>query len=347
MTTIDLKPMKMTDLSLTSAEQYLSNPDWVLEQKMDGARALIHAEVDRQNGGYAFRWLASGGGPMKFAAAVMHLPVIEAELTRVLARQRVLEAWIDGELMPDDGTLRVFDLPYLFVSAGDPEANDFEVCTPANVYAYRLQTRNELFSKIFLERISTVRTAMRESEKRTMWAQINDAGVEGGMLKHLGGEYEGGVRTKTQLKLKLVKSADVVVTKTERKFDHKGMVTHGSADLAIAIDPRTDPKPWASEVTGKRISNDDRAKMLSGTKSMMARAMAFSYVPRKLLPIGAASLIGKDLTIEEGDVVEVNYLYWTGDALVQPRIMRKRLAEEKLADHCTIDQLPVYTKRMV
>lgn len=339
----DLKPMKMTDLAITSAEKYLVDPDWVLEQKMDGARALIHVE-NQGDDVFTFQWFASGGGPMKFAAALLHLEALEAELTAMLSVRNVAEAWLDGELMPDDGTLRLFDLPYLRIRS---DQSQHVLCDPNKVYAYRRGMRDGLFADHTSVRVVPVRTAFSVEEKRDLWEEINTAGVEGGMLKNLGSPYESGVRTKNQLKLKLVKTADVVVTSAERKFDHKGMVTHGSAGIAVRIHPSEDPKPYRSAVTGKRISSDERDRMFAGSKTMQARALAFEPEPRSFLPIGAASLIGKDLTIKVGSVVEVNYLFFTGDAIVQPRIMRKRLPEEKTPEDCWIDQLPVYSKRMV
>lgn len=64
----------------------------------------------------------------------------------------------------------------------------------------------------------------------------------------------------------------------------------------------------------------------------------------ELRQVGGASLIGKG-RIVPGDVVEVNYLYWTGTRLYQPRIMRKRA--DKWALDCKIEQLPEYSRDTV
>lgn len=67
----------------------------------------------------------------------------------------------------------------------------------------------------------------------------------------------------------------------------------------------------------------------------------------------SASLIGKDLTIETGDVVEVAYLYREpGGGLVQPRIIRKRWDAktgegDKYPSDCTYDQFPEYSRDVV
>lgn len=336
MTVPAMKPMKMTDIPITDVEKYLSDPAWVLEQKMDGARALVSWAPEE-----GFTWQASGGGPLKFAAAVQHLPEIEKELLELFEANSVEAAILDGELMTEEGELRIFDVPFL-VRPDVPNA------IPMHPYNYRRVLRDSLFGEFYGLRVHPVVTAIGENAKREFWQRINAAGVEGGMLKHVDGIYEPGVRTKSQLKLKLVKTADVIVTSVERKFDHKGMVTHGSADLALHIRPEQDPKPYLNPVTGRRISVDDWVKLTqSEKKSDIAKATGYRMEPRTRLKVGAASLIGKDLTIDVGDVVEVAYLYWGGDALVQPRILRKRLPEEKLSSDCDMDQVPTYSRAEV
>lgn len=337
---IDLKPMKMTDVSVTTADQYIADDAWVMEQKHDGARALVswHWEDPEDMAGI-FSWQASGGGPLKFAAAVQHIAAIEEEL-RILFNTNNVEAIIlDGELMIEEGKLRIFDMPYAVFM------DDVLAIEPSDPFYMRRDQLDELFTfEHPSARAYPVTQAVDTDAKRLLWERINAAGVEGAMVKRQDAPYEGGVRTKSQLKLKLVKTADVIVTSVERRFDHKGMVTHGSANLAINIRPEQDPAPWRSVVTGKRLTEAAREVLVNGTKAQYARALAHEFDPRKRLPIGAASLIGKDLTIDVGDVVEVNYLYWTGDALVQPRIVRKRTPEEKPADDCWLDQLPVYSR---
>lgn len=61
--------------------------------------------------------------------------------------------------------------------------------------------------------------------------------------------------------------------------------------------------------------------------------------------ISRASMIGKDPTIQVGDVVEVDYLAWTGASLLQPRIIRKRY--DKYPNDCTADQFAPYSRKAV
>ena len=330
---IDLKPMKMTDVSVTTAEQYITDPQFVMEQKMDGARALVSWTEDA-----GFTWQASGGGPLKFSAAVQHIEALEEELSALFNLNDIERIILDGELMVEEGEFRIFDLPYL---ALDPER---VTVLPGDAFAHRRNSLLELF-ETGGGKAAPVAQAASEEAKREMWRAINAAGVEGAMVKHLDAPYESGVRTKSQLKLKLVKSADVIVTKVERRFDHKGMVTHGSADLAVMILPSQDPKPWRHDVTGARLSSDAINELIAkGDSRSLKKAAQFSIQPRELLPVGAASLIGKELTIAEKSIVEVNYLYWTGDALVQPRIVRERTLDEKKHEECNLEQLPEYSR---
>lgn len=61
--------------------------------------------------------------------------------------------------------------------------------------------------------------------------------------------------------------------------------------------------------------------------------------------VANASMIGKDPTIRPGDVVEVNYLNWTGTSLIQPRIVRKRA--DKNPEDCTIEQFSTYSREAI
>ena len=330
-----LKPMKMTDVPVSSAETYINDNDWVLEQKMDGARALIIWTYDS-----GFRWLASGGGPLKFAAAAQHMAAIESSLKQLFYDNDIMAIALDGELVVESGTYYVFDMPFL-------DSESASRVLPENPYAYRREELEDLMQMMTFDNVQVVLSVGQVDQKRRLWEDIQAANVEGAMVKHRSAPYESGVRSKQQLKLKLVKSADVIVTSVERKFDHKGMVTHGSADLALRIKPEQDPRPWLHPVTERRISDAEREKLLAGTKAQYAKAIGYQWSPRGRLSVGAASLIGKDLTIDVGDVVEVHYLYWGGDALVQPRIVRKRLSEEKPADDCWLDQIPAYSREAV
>lgn len=152
--------------------------------------------------------------------------------------------------------------------------------------------------------VYVVPSAQTEYEKATLWERANREGVEGVMIKHVDGTYEPGNRTKNGLKAKFVKTADVVVTSVNRP-DAK----HGSCTFAIAV-------PDGSDQDGP-------------------------FTTMRMQGVGGCSLIGKP-HVEVGDVIEVAYLYWTGDSLYQPRMLRVRT--DKAAHECGLDQLPAYSR---
>lgn len=333
-TLIPIKPMKLVDVAVTSAEDYLADPDWVLEQKHDGARAMTVIQHLPETDEYTFEWLASGGGPLKFAAAVQHFKALEAELLKRLSGTGLIQAILDGELMIEEGEYRLFDAPLIVRQTEQGLARSSDPDMP---YWARRNALYRLLTDEFPVTLSQI--AVEEDDKRELWQKINDAGVEGAVAKHRDSRYVYGTRSTEQVKLKLVKTADVIVTGIEN-WTHRT----GSAALAVTIDPEDDPKPWRNG-SRKRISGAERDQMLAGTKSMQRRAFEFELVPRALLPIGNASLIGKDRAIEVGSVVEIDYLYWTGDAVIQPRITRLRRPEEKQQHECRLSQFPEYSRK--
>jgi ATP-dependent DNA ligase len=63
-----------------------------------------------------------------------------------------------------------------------------------------------------------------------------------------------------------------------------------------------------------------------------------------LVKVGATSLIGKPVVVP-GDVIECTILYWTGESLYQPRMMRVR--DDKPARDCTFEQFKPYSRMVV
>ena len=59
------------------------------------------------------------------------------------------------------------------------------------------------------------------------------------------------------------------------------------------------------------------------------------------IKVGRCSLIGKP-EVEVGSVITVKYLYWTGSAVVQPRMVWLR--HDKAPEECTVDQFAAYSK---
>lgn len=335
-----MKPMKLTDVGI-DVEPYITNPDWIMQQKHDGARMVVIYETTPgvpDSGELTF--LNGAGGEMSFSAAKLKLPALVGELGAFAYQHNLTSFTLDGELIIEDGVYHVFDIIAATSIYGGI------IVTPQHVLAARLGfLENYLGDQFTL--LKPAVTARSTEAKRALWAAVNEAAVEGAISKHLGSLWIDGVtknyRTKDWVKHKLVKTADVVVTSVERTFKADGVtLSHGKAELAVPIALTEDPEPYVN-AKGKRMSIEDHAAF--GRLAGAARQGEFGYVPRSLLPVGNASLIGKELTIDIGSVVEVNYLYWTGTAMIQPRIVRQRF--DKPVEACDLAQFPAYTRAVV
>ena len=319
-----MKPMKLTDVGIEPAtlERLFTDPEYVMQQKHDGARMVTGWD------GKTLFFTNDGVSPIKFSAAKLRLPALEDQLRPFLMAQGAAVAVFDGELIIETGQYIVFDLVSLSFSDGT------RVVSSGDPLSLRLAAL-ESFLEGELELVFPTPTAYTEEAKRVMWLNINLANVEGAVSKWLPSLYYPGTRTKEWVKHKLVKTADVVVTEVSRTFKPNGVVETGSAELAVKIEfdhtPWTDGKRWISGLERDAFPEKKRE--------------TFTMQPRAWLPIGSASLIGKDLTIDVGDVVEIAYLYWTGEAPIQPRIMRKR--DDKLAVDCDLGQFPEYSRAVV
>lgn len=320
MTVPALKPMKVSHAADEVVSVLLEDPRWVLEQKMDGARALAVVTFPA-DGPAQVEWLSSSGGPLKFAAAVQHLANIENDLIMPLQVGAVDEVILDGEIIVSTGEFHLFDMPHLV-------ADSHTRVTPEHTYGWRRQMLAELFDGWdHSGAIRQVASAGTSHDKQALWAAIQAQGAEGAILKHVDGTYRSGIRTKEQVKAKLVKTADLVVLSANRTFKDNGVVHTGSAGLGVYVTPE-----YVQDNPGKYT----------------IPAGGDLHEGPFILPIVSASLIGKDLTIAQGDVVEVAYLYRDAKGgLIQPRILRKRLAEEKRPEDCTLEQFPTYSRATV
>ena len=328
--TTSIKPMKLTDVGPEAAYGYITNNHWIMQQKLDGARVMVHCNL--VDGQWQFLWTNDGVKPIAFSAAKLKIPTIELEMVQILKDSILTGAVFDGELLIEEGIYWIFDIVESTVYGQD--SSDF-VISPSLPLHRRLRYLGRLIES---EHVRQSPIAITYDEKADLWDLINETGVEGAVSKLNTSTYEGGTRSKDWVKHKLVKTADVVVTGVTRIFDHKEMVTHGSAELAVPIKPTDDPAPWVN-AKGRRLSHEAYEELQPSKRA------AFGYVTRLLLPIGSASLIGKETSINVGSVVEIDYLYWTGSAPVQPRIMRQRW--DKNPEECDFSQFPQYTRRVL
>lgn len=96
-----------------------------------------------------------------------------------------------------------------------------------------------------------------------------------------------------------------------------------------------------------KLKNTHTAELvvMSLSESPLSAGLGIIHSNGDGVTISRASMIGKDPSIRVGDVVEVNYLAWTGASLLQPRIIRKRYDKDALA--CTMSQFAPYSREAV
>lgn len=303
--------MKLTDVGCDDliVEKYIRDDKWVMQQKFDGTRIIMIWNVDTEE----FVWANDGVKPVSHAAAKLKLPALEEAIAPILRRLKsdgqiaCKEFCLDGELLIRTGEYVVWDLLQDIEEAAE---ND-----PFQTWEFRHMNLRALFEEsigLTHELLKMSPTAYSAEEKLLMWSRIKMAGVEGAVSKHVASRWVPGSRTREWVKHKLVKSADLVVMDTRRVFkEGTQVVKEGSATLGYYEHGDGPENP-----------------------------------PTALVKLCGASLIGKDLTIDNGDVVEIEYLYLEpGGSPVQPRITRKR--HDKAAVDCDLLQFPEYSRKVL
>lgn len=192
--------MKYIEAPASTIEEYLVDDRWSLSQKLDGARCLVHVERD---GSIDFRTVADR--PLRFAAAAQWLGRIRPMFARLTG-----PLVVDGELMIETGEFWAFDLPYA------PGLN----VTPASPYFERKIALGSL-------EIPQVPVAFVEEAKRDLWDRVMAQGSEGVIARRLSGPYEIGRRVDHVRKIKMVKTADVVVTWIDKPDHRTGSIAFG------------------------------------------------------------------------------------------------------------------------
>ena len=133
--------------------------------------------------------------------------------------------------------------------------------------------------------------------------------------------------------------------RTARTFESKRALMDACADregvVAKRLDGRYEPGVRVDHV--RKFKNVHRAEavVMSTSTSPLSAGLGV-WTEDGPRTISRASLIGKDPMIAPGDVVEVEYLAWTGASLLQPRIVRRR--PDKTAEDCTLGQFRAYSR---
>lgn len=203
--------MKYVEAPVRSASTFIESEDWVMSQKLDGTRIMAHVTRD-DDAPLRIEFLGAGGGPVKFAAARQHFTRLRARLEQMDLPTCV----IDGELLLD-GSYWAFDLPYMRGVTGPDEP------------FYRR------FQHLLDAGLRTAPTAFETGTKQELWDTILEQNAEGAIVRPAASLYEVGRRSKDVRKLKLVKTADVVVKSFTRGRNDAGREV-GSARLAVYDD---------------------------------------------------------------------------------------------------------------
>jgi ATP-dependent DNA ligase len=300
MTTVRLA-MKFHEVDEQDIAPLIRDDGVVFEQKMDGTRVL--AVITPGN----VAWFQSGGKKLTHSAAVQHMPDLEPTLLGLM-RGAEGEIVLDGELMIRTGELHIFDLPYLRMSGSGTQSPGV---SPTDPYSWRRDILDTLMiGELVGSPVHLVRPAFGPRAKLRLFEAVKAAGAEGVMAKNLDGPYEPGKRVKHTVKIKLVKTADVIVTAVDRPDPKHGNFTFGIDAVQ-------------SGVQGDVVVDE-----------------------RFIATLGRCSAIGKPVNVAVGDVIEVAYLYRDATGgLVQPRMVRLRL--DKAPADCTLDQFPIYSRDVV
>lgn len=282
--------MNYSEVEMTSVDKAIADPAVAMEQKVDGTRCMV--VVHRDVNGLTFRFLGRGGKKLTHAAAMLHFSTIRDALVNEFPHFG--ETVLDGEILFDQGRYVIFDLPYM-------EVEGRVLVGPEQPYRHRMQMLSALTHSLNGGAVSQVRTEWTEAGKRSLYESVMSSGGEGVMLKHLESPYAPGQRVKHSVKVKFVKTADVIVTKSTRGRNEAG-------------------------------------------REIGAFTFAVYDHGGRLRTIGSCSAIGKP-HVEVGDVIEVAYLSYFGQALIQPRMRKVRT--DKAPEDCTLDQLVLSSKAVV
>lgn len=177
-----LVPQLASPCEVDSLKNFLDNDSWVMEQKLDGHRLLLH----------------SPGADMPPTALTRNGSIYSRKLPKAIQDFRFPEGdWaLDGELV--DGTFWVFDLPMF---QGEATGLSLELRRVAL----------ETFLANIRHPFKLVPQARTQGEKISLAARAMADNFEGLILKRVDSPYRPGARTDEWLKVKFVATADCVV----------------------------------------------------------------------------------------------------------------------------------------
>lgn len=211
-----MKPMLCGSIDLRDLDHYLTDDEWVAQQKLDGDRLLVHVKDGTVTALNRDGRPRSNPTPKKILDQFALFP----------------DEWVfDGELL-NNGEYWLFDLPL----AG-------ESVTIHHPYRFRFGVLEHMFIGGAWEPDPCIRLlplARSTDAKRTLVGQLRERGAEGLVFRHVEGLYRAGKRSDRALKAKFTKTVDVVVHQvrpdgrdncTFRLFRDGRLVPAGSCSL--------------------------------------------------------------------------------------------------------------------
>ena len=199
-----MQPMLARSVDLGEIGPFLSDPQYVVQQKVDGDRLLIDVN------GHAVRIFGRDG-------QLRSLPTPAAV---VRPFQALDGPWqFDGELA--DGRLWLFDLPLA------------AVVEPKHPYEFRLQMLEKVLSMWNPgDAVRLLPTARSAAAKHRLLNRVIDAHGEGVMIKRLNAPYQSK-RSRHVLKAKLTHTIDAVVTRVRPEGKDNAYVGAFNDDLEL------------------------------------------------------------------------------------------------------------------
>lgn len=204
------KAMTFASSKVEDVEGLMADDTLALEQKYDGTRSLC--VVTRDVDGIDFQFLARNGAPLKHTAATQWIEDIERAMRDAFPVHG--EYVLDGEIMIDSGAYILFDLPYV-------EQEGTVKVAPEMPYRER-RLRLAHLAEGFYAPVQVGHMALTADEKSLLFKSVMDQFGEGVMAKSLISPYVEGKRVKHSLKVKFVKTADVVVMDVRRSRNEEG-----------------------------------------------------------------------------------------------------------------------------
>jgi ATP-dependent DNA ligase len=222
-----MKPMLARPVDLRQVDSYLTDNDWVAQQKLDGDRILILVQDGRVQA------LNREGGPRRNRVPQKVLDQFQTFVS-------LPGTWcFDGELMAGGGAFWIFDLPTAADKVRTTDPFEFRHAVLERFMAGGSWPTDPC--------VRLLPVAHTTEAKQALFAELQERGGEGLILRHREGPYRAGKRSDMMLKAKFTFTVDAVVHEvrpdgrnncTYRLFDNGLWVPAGSCSLEARPDVR-------------------------------------------------------------------------------------------------------------